>query len=246
MIPDTHVFTVYYPDFNAAHNDLIVSNADLYHRLVRVLRIGPGDHFRVFTRDTRYLLIVKNVDKKTMHSSIIHSEPLRSFTPHLVGILPILKKEDLENTIFCLTEYGVSEIHLVQTHNSRRHLNAHDYERLRKIIIAAGEQAQGIVLPVLTQALPLPSWIATQRPALQYALMCSLDSMPLLTMITNIVQLKPSSIGVICGPESDFTPEEYALLTQHDFCPVRLTPTVLRAGHSIQLTIGTLRSILST
>ncbi|OQA33400.1 MAG: Ribosomal RNA small subunit methyltransferase E [Candidatus Dependentiae bacterium ADurb.Bin331] len=154
-----------------------------------------------------------------------------------------MKREALEHTLYNLVEIGVNEIQLVFTQKTHRNWAGHkEFERMRKIMIAAAEQSKQFSLPHIYEPIQLQEYLHQKK-----------QSAPLIFFDTNGISLaqwftshsKIESVSLLIGPEGDLTPSEKNAVRAIGAQIVSLTPTILRAQQAITLGAGAIRSLLS-
>jgi 16S rRNA (uracil1498-N3)-methyltransferase len=150
----THLFSLYVPNLKLdswTKNQIVdLFDTDLIHRLSKVLRFEIGDQVVLFDKNISVSVVIQEISKKNIKIKVQTIQLHESLKPHITFLLPLLKKEALEQAVYSLCELGVNKIQLVVTQKSRQSL-LHDKEfaRLQGIVIAAAEQSKNYSLSEL-------------------------------------------------------------------------------------------------
>lgn len=242
---EKHIFAIYSDDVSfdtVGQSDAItITNEYAYHRIVRVLRMGVSDPCILFNRTFHAVSVIKNIRAKSIECIIqsVQSNPVMPCAIHFV--LPILKREDLENAVSVLTEIGVTSIQLISTHKVQRSFDASkELPRMHKIMVAAAEQSKNFSFPIIYPPVDLATCLQKSDP--DYRILFHPSGAPLTTFLKEVPSVA-SSFTLICGPEGDFTPAERQYCSAHNVKAVCLTPTVLRAVTAVTIGAGVIRSL---
>lgn len=256
----SHEFALYSKEFSRAVADkkshLTLTDTTLIHRLQHVLRTDIGETVMLFDDAVHALCTVTDYPKNKAALSIgklIKNIPV---LPKLTVILPLLKREALDELMYACRELGVSGIYFVSTDKSSRHsLSASERERLERVSIAAAEQSKNFspclflnefkqqgrdeALPTLTELLEAH----TSSPELTQALKLYADPAGLLwQQIVAATSLDTKEFVICVGPEGDMSDREKALLHENGFVFCQLGSTILRAQQAAMLLIGIVRA----
>jgi len=140
-----HEFAIYVPDLtknqpvNEPGNHISLAIPDLYHRLVRVLRLQPGKMVVLFYRTHHLRCEVETVEKdRRVTVRIDDILTHKTLTPSVTVLLPLLKRDDLDTALYALHELGVTAIQLITTQKTQRAWTGDkEMERLERIMGAA-------------------------------------------------------------------------------------------------------------
>lgn len=241
-----HLFAFYFEQLSimldADQKALVVDQRELIHRITHVVRVRRGEFFILFDRAQHAQVCLEQTTKNELHCSIHVVEKNKELTPHITVLLPILKKNYLEEAISGLTEVGVNEITLLVTERSNQSVPESEFKRLQKIIIAAAEQSKQFQFPLLL--MPQSYEQAIARPADAKIFLDPEGDAAVQTMKQVSVMHDLSSIMVLVGPESDLTEREKQTLREHHFMFMQLTPTILLASKAVVLGSGFLRMVM--
>lgn len=98
-------------------------------------------------------------------------------------------------------------------------------ERLEKIAVSAMKQSLKAVLPQIDPLTPFKKLVETDTNESRFIAWCDDDSPRSLLAKT----YQPGSdVSILIGPEGDFTPDEVAMATAHNYVPVTLGDNRLR------------------
>jgi 16S rRNA (uracil1498-N3)-methyltransferase len=252
MDVNTHEFALYTPLVGTivkkgAHKDIhVLTDAELIHRIISILRLERGDKLIIFDREHHIHSTLLGIEPKKQVTLEIHSiESNTVLKPFITWVLPYLKREVYEEALYTLTELGAQVIQPLITLKTVKAWHAEkDTIRSQKIMIAAAEQSKQFVIPELKPVLTFDVWLA-QLPANNSAkIFFDQRGMDLKIVIETLWEEKPEQIIAITGPEADLTPGEKNALREQGFGFCALTKTTLRAQQAITIGLGALRSLL--
>jgi 16S rRNA (uracil1498-N3)-methyltransferase len=247
----SHEFALYYPTLGrhadvAAGMELVITDSDLVHRILRILRMDVGQGCLLFDERIHVSAVIEEVfGKKKIHMRIAQAESNQVLTPHITVLLPLLKRDECDAAIYALAELGVNDIQLLITEKVQRKWGgAKELERLERVVISAAEQSKQFVMPIVHEPQDLEKVIANLAPDA-----CKLffhpTGAPLYQTIQRVRNQAASHLVLLVGPEGDLSNTEQVLVGEFGFTVSALTPTVLRAQHAIFLGAGIFRSVLT-
>lgn len=243
-----HEFALYIPNLSQliAHiknNVLVLVDKNLVQRMINILRFTVEDTCILFdTKQHCKVSIVKIQKKKSVTVHILMQQQNKPLRPEVTFLLPVLKRDALEQSVYALAELGVNRIQLVHTHKIRRKWGEEkEMQRLQKMIVAACELAKQFAIPMLKEPIAFEQAVEQNKNA--YKLFADPDGTDAFEVITQIKQESPEQIVLLVGPEADLNQQEKELLQQEKFTFCALTPTVLRAVHAVTVFTGMIRSI---
>lgn len=252
---EQHQFACYYENLSALigfdlgqvkGRSLSIDNQVLVHRLVFVLRKAPGDAVLLFDRTFQVIVSITNTSKKLVVGQIVEIKQTKRLAPSILILLPLLKREALEEALYSCVELGATEIQLVSTKKVHRsECDEKQMQRLQAVIVAAAEQSKNFTFPLLKAPRPLPE-VVTMLPVESIRLFFQVDGLSFSKMVDFLRSHESSNIVMMVGPEGDCTQDEQLLLQSHDFNFFRLTPTVLRSRQAVAVGLGAIRSIVSS
>ena len=246
---DTHVFALLVHDFwqksEQSGTTKLISDAEVVHRLVKVLRCSLHDQFIFFDRKHHGLVEIVQLSKRDLTVKILNFQVNSDRKPHIIFLLPLLKKEALEEAVYSLCELGADVIQLVVTQKSRQKLlHAKEYERLQNIVIAAAEQSKNYNYTTLHEPKKLSDII--QEPdfkAQKNSNKIVFDGVGQSFFdIRSHVPLMQDTY-LLVGPEAGLTEQEMVVLKESHFTSCRLTMTTLRAVQAVAVGTGLFRTI---
>lgn len=224
---------------------ITIDNKDLFHRMTRVLRLRPGQKIILFDAMQHIQLILEDLEGKSRIIGHIHMRTInKRLVPDITFVLPILKREDLSDAVYGLTEAGVNSIQLVTTQKVQRAwAGDKEFERLQRVVIAAAEQAKQFALPFLHKPLPLYEYVMGLHPE-ALKLYADPEGSALFDTIQYLHAQHSPKLFIMIGPEGDLTPSEKELLRSVPFDFFALTPTILRAKEAALISAAVFRAIL--
>ena len=237
-----HLFALYVPQINlkacVPFQSLLIKDFDVVHRMVKVLRFQVDDTLVLFDGFVHVVVIIEQISKKNVLVKINRLNSNYPQNPYVTFLLPLLKKDALEQAVYSLAEIGINKIQLVITDKSRKSLiNSKEFERLKNIVIAACEQSKNYVLPDLLEPVLLQKCLSEE---MDNACCIVFDSMG-----KSFWDFKPEfdqqSKILTVGPEGGFSLAELEFFGNHKFIFCALTSTVLRAVQAVALSAGLVR-----
>lgn len=240
-----HEFALYVPIFSnlelKSGSTINFTEQEFIHRVSRVLRLDAGDRLVLFDAKRHLYVLIKKISKNMISVDIENVAHNATLKPDITLLLPLLKREALEQAVYSAVELGVNQIQLIITEKVQRHWQGRELERLQHIMIAAAEQSKYFSLPELHAPISL-----LELQLSGCAIFFDPEGEPLAdTLMKKLWPEKMVSCTVIVGPEGDLTESEKFYLQKQQVMFVRLTPTILRAQQAVALGVGTLRSFFS-
>jgi 16S rRNA (uracil1498-N3)-methyltransferase len=217
-------------ELGGAGNRVTIEN-DLYHHVIRVLRLAKGESLRVgdaagnefsseielIEKDRAYLVLLD--DGKKIDTGL--SRVMLGF--------PLLKGDRTELVLQKATEIGATSFVLLQCDNSivkydDKHL-ARKMARLERVVSEAAMQSGRELIPQIIGYMSLHKLASMELEPVRVYGDCH--------GTISVQELKQGkSVDGYCavvGPEGDFTENEMKLLQEKHFSPVSLSPFILRS-----------------
>lgn len=238
----SHLFSLYVPhlklDAWIKNQTIDLFDADLIHRLNKVLRFEVGDQVVFFDTKISASAAIQEISKKNIKIKVQEIQFHEQLKPHITFLLPLLKKEALEQAVYSLCELGINKIQLVVTQKSRQSL-LHDKEfaRLQNIVVAAAEQSKNYNLSELLMPQKLSEIIFCAAPSFNIIF----DPAGKSFFDVREKLQSSSTINLLVGPEGGLTEQELSLLQKSNFVSCALTPTILTAVQAVALGAGLMR-----
>lgn len=261
---------VYCPEINSSIKEafelnsdskpqLMITNSDVMHYLLNVMRIQEDHYFRIFNENSgEFKVKVISSNKKQGKLTIQFEQQLKDTKsiddlPVVLYFAPI-KKTNLKTILSKATELGVSHMVPVITQNTNNLQELEKIHEWRKYLIESAEQCERLTIPTLYNPISLKDLgnlnnIGSHTPTIsklliaKERLLCSDRNNSLWYFLQGYFDLsktkhnhvhKSQLLGVLCGPEGGFTKEEFELMNlwQHkDY--VSLGPTILRSETAV-------------
>jgi RsmE family RNA methyltransferase len=238
-----HEFALYYPiDRLGSSREYSLVDKDILHRITAILRLSPGDNLILFDHNFHANVTIEKITAKFITVSILKKEKNRNLKPAIHWFLPLLEREQLEESLYILSVLGAASIQPLITQKSRRNWSSKDHERGQRIMIAAAEQSKQFALPKLKKIDEISA--VTPFPAQGTKIFFDPAGKPCLEILHELKKDNPQEIYCFVGPEGDLTDAEKELLKKHHFTFCALTPTVLKSVHAVAIGMGILRSII--
>ncbi|HSW73784.1 MAG TPA: RsmE family RNA methyltransferase [Candidatus Limnocylindria bacterium] len=241
-----HQFAVYVAhltDLLKTHpRTLRLTDQDLVHRIGHVLRLAVNEDCILFDQTVHALVSITNIAKKQVDGEVKTVNKNVLVEPSITVLLPLLKREALEEALYSCVELGANTVQLMTTQKVQRSWGGEkELQRMHNIMVAAAEQSKNFAFPVLQSPVSLPDALA-KVPSTSTKLVAAVQGQPLLPCLSGIAG-KKNPLVITFGPEGDFTQEEYRMLQDQHFTMCALTPTVLRAQQALVVLLGAVRSI---
>jgi 16S rRNA (uracil1498-N3)-methyltransferase len=247
---DKHIFAVYVSDVLAkqkifAGTTVTIIDEEIIHRILNVLRMPIGHKLILFDEKNNYLATLAETKKNKAITLDVH-DIASNVKPKLdiEFVLPLLKKEALEETIYSLTEIGVSSISLVTSAKSQKDLIESQMIRLHKMKVAAAEQSKNFSMPTISKPISFEKFCTQFGDNAKTALLFDPLGKSAFEMITQLQQQKIKKIACLIGPEGGLIQSEVQLAHQIGFVSCKLTDTVLRAVQAAAVGAGLVSSLL--
>ncbi len=241
-----HEFAIYHAELQSLIQNRIgdvveIKEENVVGRIRNILRLEPDESIILFD-DTHHISAVIVAVKKNSVTIKIQSIAISSLLqPPIQMLLPILKREAMEECLAAMCELGVTTIQPIVTAKSQR---SFDIERAQKIMRAAAEQSKQFAIPKILPTVLLEEALkAIQTSA--YRIFFDVAGESLKKYLMSIDQETNKSFVCLIGPEGDLTIDEKKQMNEVGFTAVKLTPTILRSWQAAFLGIGIIRSYIS-
>jgi len=228
-----------------------ISDPTIVHRVTHVVRLQLGEAVILFddTWHARAQLIeyAKSAAVFKLESAQKNTELL----PRVTLLLPLLKREALDEVVYAARELGISSIAFVSAEKSSRHtVSASEKERLTRISIAAAEQSKNF-FPChfigLEKTPSLVEYVQEQSKHSAFIQGCKWYADPSGMRWQEAASscAQSSEIFLCLGPEGDLSDREKTVLKDSGFVFCQLGPTILRAQQAAIIFMGLVRTTLS-
>lgn len=250
---ERHEFAIYVPGISkriknsAIGGSIVLEDKDVYHRMVHVLRLKYGDLCLLFDQDMHVQYQIQNFESKKKIGGILKSKKSNTvLSPEIVFLLPILKRGDLDEAVYLLTEMGISSIKLIITAKAQRSLREPEYARLQRVIISAAEQSKHFAFPKLYRPDTLSNVLQYMKDDDSEKIFFDPSGISVFQLCNSFAKNKKEKLFLLVGPEGDLTTQEKKQIIEKGFVFVALTQTVLKASHAVGLGAGILCSFFSS
>lgn len=241
-----HEFALYYSDTHKlkANTSIEVNEAELVHRLSHVLRLDTDEVITLFDSTVHVRAkIVAYKGKKSISLFIEQYIKNHTITPDIICLLPLIKRQAFDESLYALAQMGVMKIQPILAHKSARGWGTDkDFERAKNIFIAAAEQSKQFILPEISSVLTLQEAISLYANGSK--IFFDAEGQSAWSVIDAIRQKKAQQIVLCFGPEGDLTEAEKTLLKDNKYAFCALTQSILKSEQAIALACGMLRSCL--
>lgn len=240
-----HEFALFYPESAVwdVGGTYPISDEVLAHRIVKVLRLWPGDSVTFFNRVSALESTILEVGKKDLVASPRYRLLLEPLVPSITWLVPLLERDAFEQVLSSLTALGAHCIIPFITSKSRKQMIT-PHGRIERILIAAAEQSKQFVLPLVQE--PISFTEAVTFCTDKEVLLFDPAGHNAFSVLHNLRNSSQNSIVCLIGPEGGLLAEEISQLTQVGVRICALTPSILEAWQAAIVGMGLLRSCLRT
>ena len=226
--------------------DEIVLSEDESHHLIHVLRRQRGDLIELFNGTGDFAeASIASIARGSVTARVTQRRHVERRTPLITLIQALPREQKLDFILQKATELGLAHLIPVVTENAIVKIKADRAEdkkaRWEKIVLNAAKQCGAAWLPRIEPARSLDA-LLQQRPALDLLIVCALTpSARAMKEVLRAAKPAPASIGILVGPEGDFSPAEMDAILAAGAMPVSLGSTVLRSETAAMYALSALR-----
>ena len=201
-------------------------NKDQSHYLTKVMRMKEGQKFSLFNVNGEWEASVVSIKKTLVEFKVIKQLKKKENIVELWLAFSPIKSNYQNFMIQKATELGITKfIPIIFDRTIVRKVNI---ERLKKIIIEAGEQSNRINIPEIEQLQKLDSFLKKNEVDLIFTDLNSSNKK------INKSKLTGKPICVIVGPEGDFTESERKkILTFQRVQSIKINENILRSETAV-------------
>ncbi len=247
-----HEFAIYIDNFSlritsiAPGGQLIIDDQDIYHRITRILRLRIDEQCILFDRAMHGSFIIKDFQaKRRVIGTLVSKEFNQTFSPKIIFMLPLLKREDLDAALYSLVETGVNAVQLILTEKVQRAWRGEkELARLQRVMISAAEQSKNFSFPELSLPILFDDVLQKMSSYTDPIIFCDPKGDRSYDVIQSVKKQNVTRLMLMVGPEGDLTIAEKNNLQKYGAIFCRLTPTILRARQAVALSSGIFRSLL--
>jgi len=248
---EKHLFALFTPylfadvDASSCGRPCVITDTDLWHRLSYVLRMPVGQEFIAFNGTKQLQLTLSRIHKKNAIECLINGVQFTApLQPTIHVYQGVLKRDAMDAVAYFAAQMGATSLTPLITTKSQRSWGADkESERIKKVMVAACEQAKQFAIPTIQKAFSINEACA-QLPEKSLSLYCEPEGMPFYQALSTVVNVKPETIALFIGPEGGFTQEEEKLLRDQAVQCYALTPTILRSQEAVAVSLGAIRSVI--
>lgn len=188
---------------------------------------------------------IARIDKKRVLVKILNRRREPRSRPHIGLIQGLARGQKMDWIIQKATELGAAELRVIETEHAVARLpDARKNQRLarwQRIALNAAKQCGAVWLPELHSFHTLPE--ALKQASFDLLLLCDLSekSRTLREALRRPTAQPIERVGVLIGPEGDFSPEEKKAALRAGAVPVHLGPLTLRTETAALFALAALR-----
>ncbi len=237
-----HQFALYARQLDIHDNIVSITDSDLVQRAGKILRLNIGDDLTLFDGKQAVDVTLTVIDKKSIRGTIVRSLTVTPLKPAIQCIVPLLKRDALEEVVYAAAELGANAVQLVTTERTQRIWGGQkEFDRLQSIMIAACEQSKQFAVPHLQSPISLKQAADEIKGSAIFFDVCG---HPAYGVVSSLRDYEEDTLYMIIGPEADLSPAEKEFISEKVTVFCALTPTVLRAKQAFVVGLGILRSMV--
>ena len=235
---------------NWTAGDLLLDEEESHH-VLRVMRLQPGQTLEIFDgRGRRGAAELTDTRGARARLRLISEQAIAPNGPRIVLQQALPREQKMDWILQKATELGIQAIQpilaercVVQLRGDRA---ADKQARWEKIVLNAAKQSGSLLLPEILPPASMAQVLKT-GPRCDLLLIGALTgpTKPLREILRASGEKPPASIGILIGPEGDFTPAEQELALQAGAVPVSFGDSVLRAETAALFALSALRYVFA-
>lgn len=207
-------------------NPLIALPEDVLHRLLKVVRLKPGEVFALFDGQGRQItaMLAKN---GLSSASLEHALPPKS---SITVLQALIEESKITETLKRGTEFGADHFVLFNAEKSEPFLGQklqRRKDRLERVLIDAARQSERLFVPSLSLVSDVGEALSL-REAPFWGIYGNPQEERLLSTLLKEKAPHDRDFLVAIGPEGGFSSSELAIFMKHKLVGVRFAPYTLR------------------
>lgn len=217
-----------------------VSGEDAHH-LVNVRRVHVGEVFPLIETEGPDWALgrVSRLSKREVEFTFEEKHPKPAATPPRLILCPaLLKRPAMENVLQRAVELGVSAICPIEASRSVPDAGAVNSKRWATIVREAAMQSHRFEIPSISPTCQ-PQELLLDETSAVIVLTTQSTSINLKSWVDSL-QKRPTSIGILVGPEGGWTSAEEALFAKKGWALVSFGASIMRADTA---TLGVLSAL---
>jgi 16S rRNA (uracil1498-N3)-methyltransferase len=203
----------------------IIAGRGSVRHITGPLRKRVGDAIAVRVGSRGFQARISSVGSEEILLEIIEEESLQDRSNarvHLAMCLFDLK--DLDDTIRCTAELGVTSIYpVISSRSNIRSITEARFKRWETIVQEAVKQCDRMTTPIIHRPVYLDAFLLETTPLWSTRLVAHKEAR------YSILEYRGNDCCMLIGPEGGFPSEELRAIAKAGFIPVRLGNTVLRS-----------------
>ncbi|PLX70960.1 MAG: hypothetical protein C0602_02700 [Denitrovibrio sp.] len=212
-------------------SDSLELQGDYFHYLKNVVRAKPGDILGVLTLEEFAEVQIDQIEKRSASLRVLNKRPALRHDYKLKVYQCLLKREYMDFAVEKYAELGATEIVPVISERSLNDLKEKTMKRYLEISLKAVLQSENEQLPVIHEAIDISKITADAENNILFYERQEGEG--------KIIASK--NMSIIIGPEGGFTDEEYKILLDKGFQPVKPISQILKAETASVVFTGYIR-----
>ncbi len=235
--------TFFYAPIHVQPGQIFQLEGEKYKHIVNVLRMGKGDSLDVV--NGQGVIVSSSIEAITRDAVQCRAQEVaisrNEFPVKITLAVGIVKQQRYEWMVEKITELGVTGLQPVLSDRVVR--KGLRMDRLRKKAVAAMQQAERAVLPVISEPVQLSEYFNTISPENSFVAAQNLDKF---TLADLNIRLQAESIIIFIGPEGGWSRSEIELFQDRGVRSFRLCPRRLRTETAAVSALSQLSTLLES
>jgi len=220
-----------------------LNNDELYRRLYKILRLGPGQEVILFDGKQQATIVLSQSNKKGLVEGYIKNLlATKTLYPRIDLYIGLTKKDAFKEIVYFAAQMGVSSIIPLLTEKTQRSWgNDKEKEKLEKIMLSACEQAKQFIIPSLSSPISMCQALKNTNGITLFFEAHGKPLLPFIQKKTDVLQ----SLSLFIGCEGGLTEREQDRLKKAGAHCYKLTPMTLRSQEAVVVILGIIRTLIS-
>ncbi len=246
-----HIFSFYCEELSSAlgsKSDCIeLKDTALWERITQIVRLEDKQECILFDNTKHcFVRVLPETfkQKRKVVAAVVHVKDSVACKPPIIVCAALLKRSFFEGVVYVAAQMGATKIIPLLTNKVHKNwIGFKDCERLKKIMIAACEQAKNFIIPTLHEPCSLNQDFLLSKTFDGATKICfDKDG----ESISGIIHHQQKQlIALFVGPEGGFVEQELCMIKECGGTFYRLTPTILRSIEAVTVGLGVVRSLIS-
>ena len=219
----------YLPKIEPDNDHLVVTNKEIIHQIISVLRLKKNDVFIIFSPQVEYEVVLKDISENQITITILKKrKSQREPDKKLILYQSLLKKDKFEWILQKGVELGIyAFVPIISNNSIVREISNNKLKRYQKIITEATEQCGGQHLAELKTVTSFNQAIEMIKNEQGQKILAWEGETS--NELSKTVNKNSNTYHLFIGPEGGFSPSEIELAKTNNITTVSLGNRILRA-----------------